>query len=168
MTTLAQGDTCRYEASRDELDCLDCERDECVEDGQQGQAGSRKLDLSTVSRADVAKVVNCVPEHIGAVFLGKTLPSLPLAYDIAQYLGTTIDELYKTITGANGTNPRRIIRKTQPRALPPKYTVEGKGYPNLGDALLAIGIVRHRPTHYDALSPEVRARIVRNRPFRGR
>jgi len=135
-----------------------------------------EIDLSTVSRVEVAAAVHCVPEHISQIFMGKAEPSLPLAYDIAKYLNTTIDYLYKAISGANGSNPNRMEHnRFRPKAtwksfdpLPPKYSVDGKGYPNLREALLSLGVEYRRPTHYNALSDDLKARIVRNRPHRGR
>jgi len=135
-----------------------------------------ELDLSTVSRIEVAKAVSVVPEHISAIFMGKAEPSLPLAYDIAKYLNTTIDYLYKAISGANGQNPNRLAHnRFRPKAtwkcfdpLPPKYTVDGKGYPNLRLALLACGVELRAPTHYAKLPDDLRARIIRNRACRGR
>ena len=94
--------------------CLECPLEHCVEEwtkdefGSQGSHGrlpSREIELSQISRLDVARAVHCVPKHISQIFMGKGLPSLPLAYDIAKYLGTTIDYLYQAISGANGTNP---------------------------------------------------------------
>jgi hypothetical protein len=70
-----------------------------------------------------------------------------------------MDELFKTITGANGKNPAKIKAK---------YTVNGKGYYNLRDATLSLGVELRRPTHYKALPPELQAQITRNRPWRGR
>lgn len=153
--------------------CLECPLKKCVEDFD---TTGGELDLSTVSRVEVAKAVSCVPEHISAIFMGKTQPSLPLAYDISKYLGTTIDSLYRAISGANGSNPNRMCHNRYiPKAtwksfdpLPPKYSVDGKGYPNLREALLACGVERRRPTHYNALPDDLKARITRNRPYRGR
>lgn len=150
--------------------CLQCPLRECIEDR------GEELDLSTVSRVEVAKAVSVVPEHISAIFLGKAEPSLPLAYDIAKYLGTTIDSLYRAISGANGSNPNRLqhnrfkykVSWKSFDPLPPKYTVDGKGYPNLRLALQACGVERRSPTHYNALPDELKARIIRNRPHRGR
>jgi len=146
--------------------CLECPLKTCVEDFDE-----EGLDLSKVSRVEVANAVHCVPEHISQVFMGKANVSLPLAYDIAKYLGTTVDYLYQAISGANGQNPRRkyVVTYKDHTPLPPKYSVEGKGYPNLREALLSLGIDNNRcPTHYDILPDDVKVRIVRNRPTRGR
>ena len=169
-------DTC--EKDRGELDnkslkvCLQCPLRECVEE----RAGGNELDLSTVSRVEVAKAVSVVPEHISQILLGKANCSLPLAYDISKYLGTTIDSLFKAISGANGRNPERIKHnRFKPKAtwkcfapLPPKYTVDGRGYPNLRSAMLACGVEQRCPTHYNTLSDDLKERIVRNRSHRGR
>jgi len=153
--------------------CLQCPLQRCVYDQREN---GNELDLSTVSRVDVAKAVSVVPEHISQIFMGKSEPSLPLAYDIAKYLGTTIDCLYQAISGANGRNPNRMKHnRFRPKAtwksfdpLPPKYTVDGKGYPNLRLALQACGVELHTPTHYAKLPDDLKARIVRNRACRGR
>jgi len=149
--------------------CLQCPLEHCVEELRPGE-NMKWLDLSIVSRVEVAQAVHCVPEHISGIFTGKTNVSLPLAYDIAKYLGTTVDCLYQAISGANGVNPRRKYRITYRdyRSLIPKYSVDGKGYPNLREALLATGIELRCPTHYDILPDNVKARIVRNRACRGR
>jgi len=143
--------------------CLRCPLEKCVE-----EYDKPVLDLSTISRSEVAYNVHCVPEHISQIFLGKTVCSLALAYDIAHYLGVTLDDFYRAITGANGKNPARRYRYTGRVLTPPKYSVEGKGYPNLREALKALGQVRYVATHYNELPDEVKARIIRNRACRGR
>jgi len=70
-----------------------------------------------------------------------------------------MDELFKAITGANGQNPAMIKAK---------YIVNGKGYHNLWEAALSLGVELRRPTHYKELPSELQAQIIRNRPFRGR
>lgn len=140
--------------------CLSCPLKECAE--------SSELDLAAVSRVEVARAVHCVPEHISNVLMGKAVMSLPLAYDVAKYLGVTLDEFYKAITGANGKNPARKYRPMWRIPTPPKYTVNGKGYPNLREALQAIGIERNNPTHYAILPDSIKHQIIRNRPNRGR
>ena len=133
-----------------------------------------EIDLSSVSRRAVAEKVHCHPTTVSQILCGRTTASLPLFYDIAKACGCTMDELFKTISGANGKNPARLKYKREPSSwcdrepLPPKYTVNGKGYPNLREALLSLGIERRMPTHYNALPPEIQAQITRNRPFRGR
>ena len=142
--------------------CLECPLKKCAEDFASGT----ELDLSTVSRVEVARAVHVTPEHIGSVFLGKTTCSLPLAYEIAKHLGCTIDNFFKATTGANGKNPMRRVRSN--------YTVDGKSYQNMHDALIAAGYTRglrgRRKDwwHYDRLPDDLKARIVRNRPHRGR
>jgi len=139
-----------------------------------------ELDLSTVSRVEVAKAVSVVPEHISQIFMGKANCSLPLAYDIAKYLHTTVDYLYKAICGANGQNPGRANHnRFRPKAtwksfdpLPPKYYVPelGKGFNALIPALRAIGVevVGRKYRSYKYLPDDLKARIVRNRATRGR
>lgn len=133
-----------------------------------------EIDLSSVSRRAVAEKVHCHPTTVSQILCGRITASLPLFYDIAKACGCTMDELFKTISGANGKNPARLKYKREPSSwcekgpIPPKYTVNGKGYPNLREALLSLGIERRKPTHYNALPPEVQAQITRNRPFRGR
>lgn len=146
--------------------CLECPLDGCA------TGGGKELDLSTISRVEVARAVHCVRQHIQQVFLGKAICSMPLAYDISKHLGVTLDEFYKAITGANGQNPSRKYRPTSsfydPDPFPPKYTVDGRGYPNLRLALKAIGNTFYRNPRWEYLSPEVQARITRNRVGRGK
>lgn len=118
-----------------------------------------EVDLSSVSRSAVAKAAHCTPAYVSALLCGHATASLPLFYDIAKAIGCTMDELFRTVSGANGKNPASI--KT-------KYTVAGKGYYNLREAALSLGVELRRPTHYKELSPELQAQITRNRPWRGR
>lgn len=132
-----------------------------------------EVDLSSVSRGEVARRVHCSQAHISAILCGHTTASLPLFYDIAKAVGCTMDELFRVTSGANGKNPARLKykRKSSWRVntkLPPKYIVDGKGYPNLREALLSVGVEYRQATHYNLLSPELQAQITRNRLGRGR
>ena len=118
-----------------------------------------EVDLASVSRTAVAKAAHCSAPYVSAILCGHATASLPLFYDIAKACNTTMDELFKAITGANGQNPAMIKAK---------YIVNGKGYHNLWEAALSLGVELRRPTHYKELPSELQAQIVRNRPFRGR
>ncbi|MCQ6275789.1 helix-turn-helix transcriptional regulator [Bacillus sp. V3B] len=46
------------------------------------------------SRPSVAKELNITPQMLGAIERGDRTPSLPLAKRIADYYGTSVDEIF--------------------------------------------------------------------------
>ena len=119
-----------------------------------------EIDVSSICRKAVAEKVRTTPAYISQVLCGRETASLPLFYDIAKACNCTMDELFRTISGANGKNPARL--KYAPRS---RYFVDGVGYPNLQEALRSLGVWINEP-NYNRLSPSVKARITRNEAFR--
>jgi len=131
------------------------------------------VDVSALSRIRIAEKVRCSREYVSMVLCGHTIPKIPLFYDIAKAAGCSMDGLFKAITGANGQNPYRLKYKKPYRSkavfkAPPKYTVNGRGYPSLYEALLSLNISplpARWVRNYNALPPEIKAQIVRSKSY---
>ena len=52
------------------------------------------INITTLSRAELARRVGCDPTHITRVLNGDRMPSMEMAYLIANVLNISLDDLY--------------------------------------------------------------------------